>query len=240
MKLFKHKYSAKSILQQFDKCADDFTFPMLDNGYIYHIESRMTGYRDTERWILIIEVVGFNIRGGGHNGINNCLHIFGNCLSFPPGTNNDNVLYMTDNVSNNKTFDEEYEEHLNQNVNSMLLREKEIKVNHDIEFYLNKGIELEEPSKIMIWEFLRGLIPEYSLDLLATEKEIRKRIPKDIPEFFKLNEWFHPDLADSEKPSNNETFKMIAKALETGIINEYKPTKEPNNHWKNWPDGGTL
>jgi hypothetical protein len=122
----------------------------------------------------------------------------------------------------------------------MILREKEIIINHNREFYLTKGIELEEDDKIFIWEFLRGLEPEYNRDFEATEKEIRDRIPTDIPKVIELAEWNHPDCADSELPSKNETFKQIAKVLETGQKEFYKPTKKPNNHWKNWPDGGTF
>jgi hypothetical protein len=61
-----------------------------------------------------------------------------------------------------------------------------------------------------------------------------------LPEVLLLNEWYHNDLANGEMPSENETFQMIAKVLETGNAEFYKPTKEPNTHWKNWPDGGTL
>jgi hypothetical protein len=55
-----------------------------------------------------------------------------------------------------------------------------------------------------------------------------------------LHNWFHPDVVNDELPSNNETFQQITKVLETGNINYYKPTHEPNTNWKNWPDGGTL
>jgi hypothetical protein len=244
MKLFglgnKSKYSSKDILSQLDKCAEEFTFPMLDNGYVYPVESRLTAYRDDKRWVLIIEAVGFNYRGGGHDGITNCLHIFGNCILFKPGTDNSNFLYMMDNSEEGETFDSEFMEHLNPSVNSMLLRNKRIKIEHNLGFYESKGIQLEEPPKIKIWEFLRGLVPEYSMDLLATDDELRNRVPSDIPEFLRLTEWFHPDLASDEKPSQNETFIMIAKALATGDKSKYTPTKPPNNHWTNWPEGGTL
>ena len=108
----KQEYSAKEILKQLDKCAEDFTFPMLDNGYVYPIHSKMSAYRDEKQWALIIEVIGFNYRGGGHDGISNCLHIFGNCIDTKPGTDNANFLYITDNSADNLTFDEEYLESL--------------------------------------------------------------------------------------------------------------------------------
>ncbi|OQD42810.1 hypothetical protein BUL40_09865 [Croceivirga radicis] len=236
----KHEYSAKEILNQLDKCAEYFTFPMLDNGYVYPIHSKLSAYRDENRWVLIIEAIGFNYRGGGHNGITNCLHIFGNCIETQPGTNNNNFLYITEDSSDNPTFDEEYLDSLNPRANTMILRGKEINVNHDREFYLNKGIELEEKDKIFIWEFMRGLEPEYNNEFEATEQEIRERIPFDIPKIMELTEWYHPDCADSELPSKNETFKQIAKVLETGKMEFYKPTYKPNNHWKNWPNGGAL
>lgn len=236
----KQDYSAQEILTQLDRCAEDFTFPMLDNGYIYPIHSKLSAYRDEKRWVLIIEVIGFNYRGGGHNGIDNCLHIFGNCIKSNPGTDNANFLSITNNGSDFPTFDEAYEESLNPAAKTMALRDKEILINHDREFYLNKGIELAESGKIMVWEFLRGLEPEFNKDFEATEEEIRERIPKDLPKIIELTEWHHPDCADSELPSNNETFQQIAKVLATGQKDFYRPTNPVNNHWKHWPDGGTL
>ncbi|MBC3760059.1 hypothetical protein H7U19_16750 [Hyunsoonleella sp. SJ7] len=236
----KKEYSSKEILAQLDKCANDYTFPMLDNGYIYPIHSKLTAYRDEKRWALIIEVFGFNYRGGGHNGISNCMHIFGNCISTNPGTDNANFLQITNDTPDSLTFDEEYQESLNPQAKRMTLRGMEIDINHDREFYLNKGIELEEENKIFVWEFMRGLEPEYNNKFEATEKEIRERIPEDLPLILTLKEWNHPDCAGAELPSSNETFIQIAKVLETGKIEYYNPTLKPNNHWKNWPEGGKL
>jgi len=236
----KQPYSSKDILKQLDKCAEDYTFPMLDNGYVHPVHSKLSAYRDENRWALVIEAIGFSYRGGGHNGITNCLHIYGNCIDTEPGTDNKNFLYLTDDNSEHSTFDEEYQESLNTNAKTMLLRGKEITINLNREFYLKKGIELEEEDKIFVWEFLRGLEPEYNADFEATETEIRERIPADLPKILELSSWHHPDCAGSEIPSKNETFKQIAKVLETGQAEYYKPTKQPNNHWKNWPVGGTL
>ncbi|RMB62767.1 hypothetical protein EAX61_04100 [Dokdonia sinensis] len=236
----KKEYTAEDILEQLDRCANDFTFPMLDNGYIYPVHSKLSAYRDGNRWALIIEVIGFNYRSGGHNGISNCLHTYGNCIDTKPGTDNANFLYITDSSSDHPTFDDEYEESLNPKSKTMILRKNEIAINHNRKFYINKGIELEEDDKIFIWEFLRGLEPEHNKDFEATENEIRTRIPRDLPQIMELTEWNHPDCADSELPSRNETFQQIAKVLETGNTELYKPNVKPNNHWKNWPAGGTL
>lgn len=233
-------FSSKDILSQLDNCADEFTFPMLDNGYIFPITSKLTAYRDKERWALIIEVVGFNYRGGGHNGISNCLHIFGNCINTKPGTDSANFISLTENHNNILSFDEDNEESINPKATELLLRGEKVTINHNRDFYINKGIHLGEEDKISIAEFMRGLLPEYANDLLATENEIRERIPNDLPIILNLIEWNHPDSADAELPSRSETFKQIAKVLESGDTNYYKPTLAPNNHWSNWPDGGML
>jgi hypothetical protein len=87
---------------------------------------------------------------------------------------------------------------------------------------------------------LRFLVHETPNSFWATEEEIRERIPKDIPLFFELKEWFHPDLANDDLPSKNETFKLLAKVLESDDTSLYKPKKKPNTHWSNWLEGGSL
>lgn len=234
------KYSKKDILHQLDHCAGAYTFPMLDNGYVYPIDSRLSAYRDDKRWVVIIEVIGFSRRGKGHKGINNGLHVFGNCLDFAPGTNNTNFIPFSSDSHEGPAFEKEYRESLNPNVNSIFLRGNKIKMPRDIEFYEDQGIELDVPPNIMIWEFLRGIRNKYRKYFWATEEEIRDRIPEDLPLILRLDEWYHNDLAADENPSEIETFQMLASVLETGDVTLFKPTEKPNNHWSNWPDGGSL
>jgi hypothetical protein len=54
-----------------------------------------------------------------------------------------------------------------------------------------------------------------------------------------IHEWFHPAVVNGELPSENETFKHIAKIIETGNTNPYTPTHKPNTNWINWTHGGT-
>lgn len=228
------------ILNQLDQCNSDYTFPMLDNGYIYLAGTKLSAYRDDKRWVIIIEVIGFNYRGGGHNGISNCLHIYGNCLTYPPGTANENFLALTDNANNCSTFDDEEDFHINPNCSDFKLRDEILPIIHERQKYDTSGIELEDETKVNAFEFLRLLDAFYHDKLIATEVEIRERIPIDIPKIIEINEWFHPDVVNGELPSENETFKQIAMILETGNIDYYLPTHKPNTNWKNWPDGGTL
>lgn len=233
-------FSFQDILLQLDQCAEDFNFPVLDNGYVYPIDSRLTAYRDDQRWVLVIEIVGHAYRSGGHDGIENCHYIYGNCLNFPPGMNNNHFLLVTANSDEGETFKRGVVWTLNPEVHSMMVREKKVPVSHDPAFYTARGIELESNAHICVHEYMRAITPDYKIEFLAADDEIRTIIPADIPQILQLHEWHHPDLADGALPGGNETFQMIAKVLETGDTSHYHPTCQSNNHWKNWPVGGTL
>lgn len=233
-------YLAEEILTQLDKCNAEYTFPMLDNGYIYPAGTKLTAYRDDEHWVIVIEAIGFSYRGGGHNGISNCLHIYGNCLEYEPGTRDENFLFLTNDSNNCNTFDEETYFYLNPDCSTFMLRGQVLPLYQDRELYRNSGIEIEDPERINAFEFLRLLDALHHGMLVATEQEIRERIPPYLPKILELHNWYHPDVVNGELPGKNETFVQIARVLETGDIGNYKPTHEPNTNWKNWPEGGTL
>ncbi len=233
-------FTAKEILVQLDKCCDDFTFPMMDNGYVYLAGSKLSAYRDDNRWVLIIEIIGFSYRGGGHNGITNCLHVYGNCLDYEPGTRNENFLYLTGDADDGNTFDEEQEFFLNPEATHFLFQNEKTAIVHDRDAYTKAGIILKDEEKINAFEFLRLLDYTHHDKLVATDEEIIERIPPGIPMILALHEWFHPDCVSGELTSQNETFQMIASVLETGNPAVYQPKHASNTHWGNWPDSGTL
>jgi hypothetical protein len=162
----------EEILNQLDKCSSEYTFPMLDNGYVYPAGTKLTAYRDDKRWVIVIEVIGFSYRGGGHNGISNCLHIFGNCLQYDPGTQNENFIYLTDDTNDCNTFDEEEYFYLNPECDSFILRDEILPLLHERELYKSSGIDIEDKTRINAFEFLRLLDMLYYKKLVATEKEI--------------------------------------------------------------------
>lgn len=51
---------------------------------------------------------------------------------------------------------------------------------------------------------------------------------------FERKEW------ETARPSSYETWQQIAKVLATGDTTCYQPTLEPNTHWLNWPESGSL
>jgi len=232
------KYSASDILDQLDTCAKDYNFPILDNGYIYPVVSRLSVFGNTERWVIAVEVVGYHYRFNGHSGVENCLYIYGNSLPFYPGLNNSNVLLTTADSDEGPTFITDTFGTLNPEVHSLLLRDEKISIPKDPAFYASRDVELTNPPAVRAYEFMRACLPEYKASFLATKKEIYECFGQDIPMIMQVDEWCHPDIIEEEKPSENETFQQIATLLESGDISCYKPTKPANNHWRNWPLGG--
>jgi hypothetical protein len=215
------KYSTSEILEQLDASAGDFTFPMLDHGYTYLVDARLHAFRDDARWAIVIEVVGYNPRGGN---LYDVLHYYGNCLSGDAGFTNDDFLGRVENWD--EVEDLEEPEIWRGGATSIAVRD------HVIPVDAVAGDRLEA--------VFRGLVPAQREIFLGTEDEVRARIPNDLPRFLQLEEWNHPDVVVGEKPSDSETFRQLAEALVADDTSRFAPAAPPNTHWSNWPEGGLL
>jgi hypothetical protein len=230
----------QEILHQLDTEAESYVFPMLDNGYYYHGDQKLTIFRDEKRWAILLEVLAYNNHEDNIDGITTIANVFGNCLT---GWNdNDNFnFFASNNGVETFLYDEtNYVPYLNDKAKSIKVRDTIIPIQFEKEYYLDKGVELEFENKITPWEFMRGLIPEHSNLFWQTKQEISKKIPIDLPEFMILTNWHHPDLVIGEKPSETETFQQLADVIATGNKTLYNTTETINTHWTNWPDGGNL
>ncbi|MCW3816604.1 hypothetical protein ONA91_19345 [Micromonospora sp. DR5-3] len=202
-----------AILEQFDAAADEAVFVDLENGYYYPIDSRLHAYRDANRWALVVELVGYNRRA---QAVLDVLHVFGNCLtSGEPGFENGDFHSRIEHL----------EEIVDEQLPPFVLR------GHSVPLTTTPG----EPMV----DALRRLVPTHRNLLLATEDELRARIPNDVPEILRLEEWHQP-VFDDVLPSQTETYRLIAEVLTTGDPGRYQPTLPPTTHWSHWPNSGTL
>jgi hypothetical protein len=233
-------FTAGDILAQLDECATNFSFPMLDNGYIYPVTSRLSVFGDKERWVITVESVGYFQRLQGHEAMETSVYVFGNSIGFEPGMANGNTLWLTEDSDDGPAFLNDQFGTLNPEVDTMLIRDKKVTIPKDPAFYVARNVELADAPAVRVYEFMRACLPEHRAALLATEDELYDTFRQNLPKLLQLDEWFHPDVADEQKPSENETFQQIAAVLESGDVSLYKPTMEPNNHWRNWPVGGSL
>src|SRR4051794_34655041 len=100
------KWQSSEILSILDKCSERFTFPMLDNGYVYPAATRLSLYRSTEDWAMVVEVFGFSPMSGVPD---TQIHTFGSRLQRLKSV--DNYVsheafgaYLANNPNNETTF----------------------------------------------------------------------------------------------------------------------------------------
>lgn len=210
---------ADDFLAQLDATAKQYKFPLLDNGYSYAIDARLHLYRDDRRWAVLVETVGFNPREWA---VLDVLHWYGNCLDGgEPGFGDSDFLDRIENMDDLVDDDE----CLRGGV-PVVIRGTEVTV--------------DAPAGEGFERFARRLVPAHRDLLLADGTEARRRIPSDLAEILRLEEWNHPDVMEAGQPSQHETFRLLAEVLETGDVGRYRPGKRPNTHWSNWPESGTL
>ncbi|EHQ04973.1 DUF7003 family protein [Leptonema illini] len=244
--------NSKEILNVLDRCCDNFTFPMLDNGYVYLAASRLSLYRSASDWAIVVEVFGFSPRSGiPHTQI----ATFGSNL-FNRQRESEFVShsafrdYIEANPNNETRFVFPIEEGhwmqpddwevVNNHGGDILIRGHRIPVPSRPD-YAVADVSLTDPNQIYTFELCRLLAANYRELVMATPDERRYNIPLNLEHVMQLEEWNHPDVADdSHRPGVSETFQQLAEVLVSGDLKVYKPSLPPNTHWKNWPDGGTL
>lgn len=207
------------VLEQLDAAAEELLFPDLNNGYYYAVDVRLHAYHDASRWALVIEAVGYSPRA---RNLTDVLHVYGNCLTQgEPGYDNGDFLDRVDNWD-----DIEHDEPEIYRGGPIVVRGQEVSV-------------AAEPGEELV-DVLRRLARDHREMLLANDVELRRRIPADLPEVLRLDQWHHPVLTDGARPSDSETFHQIADVLTTGDVARYAPSQPPNTQWSNWPDSGSL
>ncbi len=241
-------YQTRDILKVLDACSADFSFPMLDNGYVYLAATRLALFRSETDWAITIELFGFSPRAGVPD-LN--IGTFASTLirrktvadySIPAA----HAAYLQRQPNNDDLFIRHLEEGdwmedevMVQNASPVRLRQQSVLI-PALTDYAAQGIALEAPNQAMVFEFCRWLADEKRSEVLATDEEQRWHVPPDLVKILQLDEWRHPDLVNDELPSQTSTFQQLAQVLVQGDVSLYRPTELPNTHWSHWPDGGTL
>ncbi|MEM8810527.1 MAG: hypothetical protein AAGF01_31335 [Cyanobacteria bacterium P01_G01_bin.38] len=242
----------REILSILDRCCDVYTFPILDNGYVYLAATRLSLFRSTQAWALVIEVFGFSPRAGLPD---THIYTFANCLQ-----NRDTAhqyvsheayqRYLANNPNNESRFvypieagpwqDPENSEVIALDAPPVILRGRPAQL-PSLEQYTAHGIELETSPTVQVYEACRYFAATQRDSVLATEAERRFSIPPELEQILQLEDWNHPDVVDETvRPSDSETFQQLAAVLSTGNMQLYQPSLPPNTHWQNWPEGGQL
>ncbi|MBS1605302.1 MAG: hypothetical protein JST42_21740, partial [Bacteroidetes bacterium] len=222
----------------------------LEHGYEVTVGSRIHLYADEDRWAVVAEKSLYANRGYcGQIG----LYYFGNCIDYPISEHDD---YRS--VSNWTTVElitnEEFErvthfeddgkfETVNPVAGTVLIRDKTFPIEPDPAKYRALNIhylDYKPPTDpdIHFADLLRYIDATKPQLLLATEAELRRHIPKDIPKIMTINNFHHTSSYNEDhNPSEEELYQLIARVLVTRNPDEYRPTLKENNHWSNWESG---
>jgi hypothetical protein len=239
------------ILSVLDRCCDAYTFPMLDNGYVYPAATRLSLHRSMTNWAMVIEVFGFSPRAGLPD---THVYTFADRLHDrdPPEryvTRDAFERYLANNPHNDSRFvapidegpwlDAVDGELVAEDATEVVVRNQILPI-PSVDEYSQHGIELEQSPRVKVFELCRFLASVAREQLLATPQERRVSVLPDLVQILQVEEWHHPDVADGERPSKSEAFRQFAHVLATGETGLYRPSRQPNTHWRNWPAGGQL
>lgn len=223
----------------------------LEHGYFQTAGSKIHLYSDAERWAVVFEKSGYQNRGGAAE-IE--LDYVGNCIDYPIDeyaerkyiTNASRIILIEPDEFQrieNKDGDEmETFEFIGRDVEKIKIRDKFVSFDNDFKNYEKLGIKItgdDNPKNLISFGSLIRYWNETNPGLTsATEDDIKKHIPVDLPKILTINEFHFVSAYDKTNlPSNQETYQLIAKILVTGDKTLWKPTLKPNNHWTNWESG---
>jgi hypothetical protein len=227
-------FSVKEILQELDRSLRDWNFPVFDGGKEKPADSRLTAYRDRDRWTIVLEMVAYCPNSPGFWGIVDFAYKIGNCIP-RTDTASPNYFRVVTDAPNERAFLDTIGLEANPSVRSLRIRDAVVPVDLSEDSLREKGVPLPPDGILHGEHLLWSLLPEYRDLLLATEHEKRQRLPKRLPLFMQLEQWNHPlVMTKREKPSRSETFGMLAQAIVADDPTRYLPTLPPNTQWKNW------
>ena len=212
--------TAAEILTACDRAAEEYVFPMLDNGYQYPVDVRLHAYGDADRWLLLFETVGYDTRA--MNLTNVVTHI-GRLEGAQPLAK---AVMMLDRLDNHDEILDDDGEHIRAEAPQAVV------AGHALPAAMTPGL--------LIWDFCRTLVPVHRAALLLSLSEIAPLHAAGLAELLTLDQWNHPDLSQGELPSDTEAFQQLASVMAQADPTLYHPSEEPNTHWSNWPEGGLL
>lgn len=258
-------FTQKDILNYLEETDQETYHFFIDfeHPYFYTAGSRLTLYADKNRWAIVFEKSGYST-GNSCGEIN--LTYFGNCLrnlkSGIPGdekTSNMKSVILINNEDLKQLEDSSFLELIAKDKNRIKVRDSFLIIEHDTSKYALKKIKLQDfnnPENLVDFpSLIRYLDEEHPQVFRATDKELEMSLPSDLPKLMQIDEWHHEAYIKykymtspteyhyevrGKKPSDYETYKMIAEILVSRDTTKWRPTLKPNNNWRNWPRAGYM
>jgi len=213
----------REILTMLDLYAEDYNFPILDNMNFDFAQGRLSVFQYQDQWAMIFEIVGVD----PNLNISNDIFVYSN-TSNPQGLiiGCDNILTLQNNAD---IFDDDGDFLVSPFDLNLIINEKSVHTQPTEEAYTQLGIKTEPFTTTKLARYLSATYKEYFwLDVSILLKEAS--LSNEFKLFYQTDEWQH---TDEEKPSENEFFQSLAKAIELKDASLIQ-RNEPNTHWSRW------
>ena len=233
-------------LERYDQETYHF-FIDLEHPYFHTAGSRLTLFADEKRWAIVFEKSGYS--NSGYRGEIE-LAYFGNCLinlqsegSSEGYTSNMKTVVLIDNEEMER-IENDTDELVAKHIKQVKVRDTMLDIEQEKSVYIQKDITdsvYDNPENLIdIPSLIRYLDEQHSMLFRATDSELRKCLPADLPKLMHIDQWHHEAYYEGHgtRPSDYETYRMIADILVSRDTTKWKPTLKPNNDWRNWRNAG--
>ena len=226
--------NTKQILEDLDKHAAEFNFPVLDNAYVEFAATRLSAFRGTKDWLIVFEVLGFSTREGEFV---DDIYAYGSCIE-KQGFASEEIPVTS--VPQHPLFNPETNEWIaDWSRWSVSIGGEEMSFAPTREEYAGAGIVIDHgpgPGTLREIELLRFLIHRLGKDrFFMSDQTLKSHFPmcKELSKFVQTTRWQHPDIADEEKPSKNISIRSLVEAFAQGDTSLFEQG-HPNTDWKFW------
>ncbi|SFW81799.1 hypothetical protein SAMN05661012_05144 [Chitinophaga sancti] len=223
----------------------------LEHGYFLTAGSKIHLFSDSTRWAIVFEKSGYQNRSFSAD-IE--LDYIGNCINYPVDeyqernyiTNATNITLIDrsefERIRNKQGSEMETFELIDPTIKEVKVRDTIIPFDNNYKNYEKMGIKVRahENTKQLIGygDLVRYLNETNSSIISATQEDIRKYIPKDLPWLMTINKFHFESVYDKGNPPHRqEIYQLLAKILVTRNTKNWQPTQKANNHWTNWESG---
>jgi hypothetical protein len=226
--------NTKQILEDLDKHASEFNFPMLDNAYVEFAAARLSGFQGVTDWLIVFEVLGFSTK---EIEFANHFYAFGSCVEREGLVGGEIPISST---PKQPVFDAETNECIADWAHwTIKAGKEEMSFSPTLEEYAEAGIVIQrEPGRgsLSEIELLRFLVHRLGgTRFFMSDEALLSHFPKckNLEKFVQTTQWQHPNVAEEEKPSKNTSIRSLVEALSQRNPALFKEGR-PNTHWRFW------
>lgn len=226
--------SKREILEDLDKHASEFNFPVLDNAFVEFAAARLSAFQGVADWLIVFEVLGFSTK---EIEFVDDIYAYGSCVE-REGIVGEEIPFSA--ALDHPIFDSETNDCIADWSHwTIRIGNDELSFSPTREEYAEAGIVMDRDpglGSLNEIELLRFLVHHLGeARLFMSDEVLLSRFPKckNLAKFVQTTQWQHPNVAEEEKPSKNISICSLVEALRERNPMLFKQGR-PNTHWKYW------